>query len=50
MSSAGFRKRLFPAYWLFQISPTHGVLLTRENEERLFGASGTNDYVALSFA
>jgi hypothetical protein len=42
MSSAGFREPLFPAYWLFQISPTNHALLTRENEERVFGASGTN--------
>jgi hypothetical protein len=47
MCGAGFRGRLFPPYWLFQISPTNDALLTRENEERLFGASpfgasGTN--------
>jgi hypothetical protein len=37
-------------HWLFQISPTNHALLTRENEDRLFGASGTNDSAALSLA
>lgn len=50
MPSAGFQERLFPPHWLFQISPTNHALLTRENEDRLFGASGTNYSVALSLA
>jgi len=42
--------QVFHSIPLFQISPANHALLTRENEDRLFGASGTNYSAALSLA